>query len=394
MSQGKRKCCFNPPDDNSSCQGSNNGSKILNTQTCPWPGDGRNICFQPNIMFLCAQLVGSCQDSCQPCKKTCKSNQNGDGGGGSGGPPNGGGGSGGVGTPNGGGGDGNGGGGPPNGGGGPLIKKIQYTPKYSEVTGFSGEDCIRKLTAKTLTDPNYTNHGPSGMTRYDQTKWNNVKWDGQKKHPCNLTNKQLIDYAFPNGDCVMLGLREKYESLRPFADEKNPTVAEIDNWNFEVIRHFRSLWEIADKIPIEPSRELFLQAQWAKEYRDSNFWDSRYPPPGTPNCNKTQKIMHCGGGFFPKAEDQTPYLDGGAPVTSNNVRSEGLGSVGVTIPWWLKLSCLIFNFVGSEGRTGHPGPFWRRTCMGINFNCKENSDSVEVRIQNGCELAGLCPGEN
>lgn len=274
----------------------------------------------------------------------------------------------------------------------PAGNKTQFTPEYSAVPGLSGADCIRKLSALTLLNPDYANHGPSGMKKYDTALWNKVHWDGQIRSACDLTKEQLASHAWPNGDAVMLGLKEKYDSIRPFSDEMNPTVAEIDNWNFDTIRHFRSLWGIT--VPIEPSRELFLQAQWAKEYRDSNFWDSRYPPPGTANCSSTNKVDHCGFSWFPtNPDDQTPYLEGGAPVTTNSVLSEGLGPLSdPSLPWWIKFSSFIKHFVEIEGRTGHPGPIWKRTCMGINFNCK--GDSVEVRIDNGCNKEVICNGED
>jgi len=155
-------------------------------------------------------------------------------------------------------------------------------------------------------------------------------------------------------------LRQRFYEVNPYADVTNPTVAEIDYWNIEVIRHFRRL--IGITVPINPDPCLFLKAQWAQEHAVSTVWDavSGFTCTGSTN-------PHCGDGFIPTCEDQAPYLPQypGLTCCGAGAGSGGIASTNTDIPWSIKLVRIIKGWWCSGD--AHGGPFLVRTRAGIAF---------------------------
>jgi hypothetical protein len=267
----------------------------------------------------------------------------------------------------------------------PELK--QFTSKHEKGTG--GDACIEKLTSEL--GPGHTSHAPSGVDPavVSAALWDAAKWDFKTtKDFCSMNMAAMCDWAFPSVDGgkhrVMRGLRQHFETIKPkpFADDKNPTPAEIDRWNLEVVKHFRKLWGIST--PIENDRCQYLRAQWATERKETTVWDTGYPesykaanvwapyqpwfgpcPKGDPKAD-----VHCGFTFIPSCEDQAPYLDPGEQCCPKGLAfAEGVMFVPKGLPWFMKLASVIQYRVCTEGRIGHADPFFSAIKQGNAFSC-------------------------
>lgn len=409
MSQRKRKCCYtftNRGDNSSSnndcgCQNSNTEGR-KNSNTCPWPGDGGNICFQPDVMFLCAQLV----DSCRSCNKTCTTLIDGVGGnfpigdqpnGGGGGNPIGDGGGNPIGDqPNGGGGGGDQ---PPNGGqlngsGDPPQYKTNPDPNCSldyikfslndpPVTPAFGQGIpsaqeeINTITKLSQAHKLVKNQGIRGITVWstdDKYYKDANSWDCKEtKDPCKTPPKEMLNWIFPSygaaryGGLAMRGLDKVYDQVKPFKDENNPTVQEIEEWNRIVILHFRRLMGITT--PLENDRCFYLKTQWANERHYSTIWDALYP--GT--CQGSTDL-HCGFTFEPDCKDQTKYIvNGGTCCPKSGSKIEGISGAALEIPWALKIVKVIGGYLNQDGYYSHTIPY---------LTCKKVGQSWHIRDPN------------
>ena len=226
-----------------------------------------------------------------------------------------------------------------------------------------------------------------------QAQWDAMYWDGVPLTDIyNKTPSQLCAWMFSGR--AMKGLRQKYEAYKPFCDPTRPTIAEIDNWHLEVIKHFRALLGVATTIELDP--RLFLEATWAEERYQGIYWDAEYP--GTQNgaygpCRITNANgsagafstnSHCGASFIPSIEDQAPYhtqYPGLTPSMMQSSRAEGIGFQNTNLPWMIKLVGQLQNWVCSEGLVGHTGPFVTRTKVGMVFWANSNGTSATTRMR-------------
>lgn len=260
---------------------------------------------------------------------------------------------------------------------------IEHNKQPTWLSGGGGSTGVQIISAASIP------HDPDT----DPTDWTGSEWDGIP-FPGNwetATKEELCAFAFPLGHGnAMLGLREKFYQLNPFADTNNPTVVEIEDWNIAVIEHFRSLFGI--DTPIEKDRCLYVRALWADERKYTDYWDTAYPsgggsPPGPICCPSgvaCSTDAHCGDIFYPlDYNDQLPYFTG-SPEPEPGCPWVGGGSTGIittstkTTNWVSQLSRVIKNWVCSEGQTGHAGPFFTRTKVGMSW-LVFNSGAVQFR---------------
>lgn len=266
------------------------------------------------------------------------------------------------------------------------FDRTQYTPNYTNVSVLNisrgcpsrvyGAAAIEEASARgRMVSGGTMGHSPDLIT-WISPRWNlapdSYKWDGI---PFFSSNKlELRNWLFP-GRYQMRGLREHYYSFtpEPFLDPYFPTVGEIDNWNIEVIRHFRKL--IGNTTPLNPDRCLFLRAQWNNERKYSNYWDNAYPGTfGTASgpCINPDGTMstdaHCGATFIPNSTDQIPYLEGGGTCSTTG-GSEGIRNIKKDLPWSIRMSEIIYLWLTEDGLSGHTGPFLSRTRVGFGFHC-------------------------
>lgn len=225
-----------------------------------------------------------------------------------------------------------------------------------------------------------------------QSDWDAMYWDGIPLTDIyNKTPAQLCVWMFKNRS--MKGLKQHYETVQPFCDPTNPTIAEIDNWHLEVIKHFRNLLGVTTPIEIDP--RLMLETLWAEERYYHLYWDTEYPgtqnsaygpcklPPPAPSSNLSTN-QHCGASFIPSIEDQTPYYTqypSIAPTMMQSSRAEGIGNQNTNLPWALKFVGLLQNWVCTEGLVGHTGPFVTRTKVGFTFFATSDGRAASTRIR-------------
>lgn len=281
---------------------------------------------------------------------------------------------------------------PPNEGGRGL------TPETTTVTNIpsgqpapAGSVMMQQQTAVSQAVSSVTSQDPDGIGWISPALWAGAEWDGIPMDPVGKTNQQLCDFIAPDNQYVIRGLRQRFYEVNPFADNTNPTPAEIDNWNIEVILHFRALF--GNPAPLTGNPRLFLEARWADERKRTTRWDTKYPGPGDPGKHNGvcfvngQQIDtaggHCGESFFPDETDRAlaiaspPYNNDFVSYpelqnyTQRHARSSGISSVKTDIPWSIKLARVIRGWVCGEGTTGHAGPFLNptaaRTQVGISW---------------------------
>lgn len=269
-----------------------------------------------------------------------------------------------------------------------------FHPDHTIPGKMSQADIVRAITA-------YTNnkgyrHDPDGIPWISQGNW--VPWDGVTTiNPCTSSKGQLMAFIFPppGGVNTMRGIRELFYQVNPFADNQNPTVAEIENWNVEVIRHFRKLLGFSQAThPVSNHKCTYLRAAWSEERARSNHWTVAYP--GTqdssagPCTTPFSPNAHCGGGFILNPGDQVPYLcpNTMAPCTASS-GAEGVVNINTDIPWSIKLSRVIGQYLNSDGIGAHTGPFVGREYFGSAWFM--NGGTTIARTKWSGNLAPTCP---
>jgi hypothetical protein len=259
----------------------------------------------------------------------------------------------------------------------------------------SQADTVRAITAY-VNSKNYR-HDPDGIPWIPRSSW--IPWDGVTTiNPCTSTKAQLMAFIFPppGGINTMRGLRERFYEVNPYADNSNPTVAEIENWNIEIIRHFRRLLGFNQTThPVYNNKCLYLRAAWSEERARTNYWSTKYPN-GTldgssgPCTIPFSTNAHCGGGFILNAEDQTPYLCpiDMAPCTATT-GAEGIININTDIPWSIKISRIIGGFLNTDGIGSHTGPFIGREYFGSAWYM--NGGNTTFRGKWSGKLNATCP---
>ena len=233
----------------------------------------------------------------------------------------------------------------------------------------------------------YPNHDPDGIGWID---WTGTAWDGNPIDPSSMTPAQMCAFLRPTGSpYVIRGVREKFYAVNPFADNSNPTVEEINNWNVEVINHIRAMMGFTVLVKNDP--RLYLEARWADERKFTQYWDTPQYPGGTPGtapgpCHdgggNPVDIAggHCGASFFPDPADRAPYISA-SPYLNDFVKypelqnytvrmsqAEGVKTVNSDLPWAIKVSSMMVGFICGEGTTGHAGSFLTREYMGVSWH--------------------------
>lgn len=147
---------------------------------------------------------------------------------------------------------------------------------------------------------NTQRHDPAGIHWISPSLWAAASWDGVPMNPCTNSLTAIRAWMFPNTN-TMRGLYQRYYEVNPFTDLRNPTPAEIDSWNIEIIRHFRRLLGLNN--PIYPLRSLYKRAQWAAEASNNFRYDDTT---GVGVCSGSSN-QHCGATYLPDCgEFDTP----------------------------------------------------------------------------------------
>lgn len=267
----------------------------------------------------------------------------------------------------------------------PTEGPIQTIPNFTKVPGMptSAEFTQYQTDLGTSTQGG---HDPDTPPWLD---WTGTEWDGQPI-PGDLyskTKQELCTWIRPTGKLYEIkGLREKFYEVNPFADNQNPTLAEVEAWNIEVINHIRDLLGIPNRIKADS--RLSLEARWADERYFSEYWDTEYPGTlgsayGPCVAQPTPINTHCGASFVPSVEAERMEYINADPYFKNYTKypelqgyetwgsgrasqAESVKAVNTNVPWSVKFASMMAGFICGEGLTGHPGSFLFRDRIGYH----------------------------
>lgn len=269
----------------------------------------------------------------------------------------------------------------------PEESIIQYTPSFTiNVTYPSSLVQMNQSTSGAIA-PDQLSHAPDDILWIN---WTGTEWDGQPFDPTGKSNQEICAFLGPSGVGVyaLRGLREKFYDVNPFADNTNPTIAEIDSWNIEVIKHIRNLFGVVT--PVENDARLYLETRWSSERKNTTDWDVSYP--GTLDSATGPCVggtaPHCGWTFFPDESDRLSYINE-SPYNGDMIeypellnynnkygQTEGIAGIQSYLPWSIKLATVFGRFACTEGLGGHAGPFLGRQKFGVHWDQDPTNPSV------------------
>jgi len=238
----------------------------------------------------------------------------------------------------------------------------QFTPNQADWSTFQS----RPLAVSSITA-----HDPDSIGWIRASAWEAARWDGTVYDPSQMSKSDFANAICPNGDTIR-GIREVFYEHNPFADNTNPTKAEVDEWHRIAINHVRALvGYTAQERQVQKDHCMFARALWGNQRLNTNQWDQDYP--GTIGSAFGPCLggnnPHCGATFLPSPQDQAPYLPAGHSSCHAVAGAEGVFCASKTdIPWSIKWSRTLCSTVGSEGFWGgHTGPFFHREKFGFDF---------------------------
>lgn len=255
----------------------------------------------------------------------------------------------------------------------------QYTPDQANWETFS---------SKPFEDGINTSHDPDGVGWISKEQWDNAKWDGTVYNPSEMTRQEFYKAIFPSPD-VVRGLREVFYEHNPFADVKNPTKAEVDEWHRIAINHVRALvGYTSEERQVKNDHCMSARALWGDQRKFTTIWDAKYPGKEGSAAGPCQNSSnpHCGATFIPDAEDQAPYLPIDFTACTVQGGAEGINSAPKSnIPWSIKWSRALGQFLQSEGFWGgHVGPWFHREKFGFSFwdsDVSNNNSNAVLRAK-------------
>ncbi len=230
-----------------------------------------------------------------------------------------------------------------------MSELVQYTPDQANWDTFA---------SKPFEGGTNTSHDPDGVGWIRTESWAEAEWDGTVYNPSRMSREAFAMAICPSVDRVR-GIREVFYEHAPFADDENPTKAEVDEWHRIAINHLRALigYTSSDR-QVHPDQCMFARALWGDERKFTTRWDDAYP--GTTGsaagpCQGSSNA-HCGATFLPSAEDQAPYLPDGHPACTLRAGAEGVfGGPKSNIPWSIKCSRFWTIWLPSRDATAKRG---------------------------------------
>ncbi|MBL8744154.1 MAG: hypothetical protein JNK04_23765, partial [Myxococcales bacterium] len=265
-----------------------------------------------------------------------------------------------------------------NGGGSNGSDLIQYTPDQADWSTF---------TSKPLASGNMA-HDPDSVAWISAADWADAEWDGTIYNPSKMSPEELVGAICPSVDRVR-GIREVFYANHPFADNANPTKAEVDEWHRIAINHVRALiGYTSEDRQVKQDHCMFARALWGDERKFTTMWDAAYPGVNGSAAGPCQgsSNAHCGASFLPSPQDQAPYLPEGHPACTEDGGAEGVFSASKSnIPWSIKWSRSLCNTLIAEGFWGgHVGPWFHREKFGFSFwdtDPGDNNNNAPLRAK-------------
>jgi hypothetical protein len=237
----------------------------------------------------------------------------------------------------------------------------QYTPNQAKWDTFAAKPREAGIMA----------HDPDSVSWIKPEDWAAAKWDGTVYNPSKMSPKDFVQALCPSVDRVR-GIREVFYDSKPFADNANPTKAEVDEWHRIAINHVRALvGYTSEERKVKKDHCMFARALWGDERKFTSASDAKYPGTNGSAAGPCQgsSNAHCGASFLPTPEEQAAYLPEGHPACSADAGSEGVFSGPKSnIPWAIKWSRGFCNTLMAEGYWGgHVGPWFHREKFGLSF---------------------------
>ena len=235
----------------------------------------------------------------------------------------------------------------------------------------SPREMINDFTRVLNSSRHIISHDPDGSLLITSADWNNSKWDGVPKNPCKVPLKELVDWLFPKyssypHSLTMRGLRELFYKVKPFKDNNNPTVEEIELWFVEVVNHLRRLLGIQEMVIAKPM--LSIISRVSSELSYTSEWNSCNNP-----CVSKPDDTHCGMFWKPPescASKYNTYKTGyceGTDFSSNQANYwEGWYPLFDRLPWSLVFITHWRETMMTEGLDGvHVNPFLTQSEIGF-----------------------------
>ncbi len=267
-----------------------------------------------------------------------------------------------------------------------AAQQTQYTPNPADWSTFASKPRAAGLAA----------HDPDSITWITAAQWKAAEWDGTTIYnPATMSRADFAAAICPSGDRVR-GIREVFYKHKPFADNSNPTKAEVDEWHRIAINHVRALvGYTAEDRQVKKDHCMFARASWGDERKFTTRWDTKYPgvlgSAAGPCVGSTN--AHCGASFIPDAADQAAYLPAGHAACTETQGAEGVFSASKSnIPWSIKWSRSFCSTVGTEGFWGgHTGPWYHREKVGLSFWDAEASNNNSNAVLRAKWTGNLAP---
>ena len=123
---------------------------------------------------------------------------------------------------------------------------------------------------------------PAGVAHDpDSVSWLNAqdpkyRWDGFTIYsPSSLAPKEFVEAICPSVDLIR-GIREVFYQHNPFADNMNPTKAEVDEWHRIAINHARALvGYVSEEHHVKKDHCMFARALWGDQRKYTTMWDAK-----------------------------------------------------------------------------------------------------------------------
>ena len=243
-----------------------------------------------------------------------------------------------------------------------VSQLARYTPEQAKWDTFA---------TKPFESGTNTSHDPDGVGWISAEDWESAAWDGTVYNPSQMSRDELVAAICPSVDRVR-GIREVFYRHQPFADNANPTKAEVDEWHRIAINHVRALiGYTSEDRQVKKDHCMFARALWGDERKFTTQWDADYPGTEGSAAGPCQGggNAHCGASFIPDLVDQAPYLPEDHPGCGTQQGAEGVFSGPKSnIPWSIKWSRGLCNTLIAEGFWGgHVGPWFHRETFGFSF---------------------------
>jgi len=269
---------------------------------------------------------------------------------------------------------------------GALSNPVQFTPDQADWSSFE---------AKIAAVSSITGHDPDGIGWIRASSWQAAIWDGIPYNPSEMSRSQLAAAICPSGDTIR-GIREVFYEHNPFADNSNPTKAEVDEWHRIAINHVRALVGYTDPDrQVKKDHCMFARSLWGQQRKFTQQWDTEYPGQDGSAYGPCQGggNSHCGATFLPSAEDQEEFLPEGHDACTRTAGAEGVFSASKSdIPWSIKWSRVLCSTLGQEGFWGgHTGPFFHREKFGFSFWDSDPANSRSNAAMRGKWTGNLMP---